>query len=159
MVVSPMNKPDLGYAADFFILVFTVGLLAGCQTWKTMQNRESMDRFERATKVYGSALRWGHFNTAVGYLRSRDGTPLEPTGEFDRDQRAVAYEIQTSTILNEGDEVLLEAKNDYFSANTGMVKTIIDRQHWWRDAEGGHWFLEGEIPEVFIKPGDGGRSN
>ncbi len=132
--------------------LLVIELLTGCET---MRAREAEDRFEQALRVYGAALRWGHYNIATGYLRARDGTPLETPGEFDPNVRVVAYDVKRMTILKEGEETIVDAEIGYFYTNNGTVRTIKDQQHWWYDVEGRHWFLDGRIPAVFLSPGGG----
>ncbi len=131
------------------ITVFlAIGLLTGCQL---LQTREATEGFEENLMDYGASLRWGHFNTAISYMRDPDGTPRQTNGEFNPDLRVVSYRVKSRTIIQLGKEILVDAEIGYFATDSGMVMTIDDRQNWWYDGELKRWFLDGEIPEVLLK--------
>lgn len=119
-------------------------LLAGCATAEKGKRELGL---EAATAAYQSALRWGYFDTAFGYLHpdQRKGKELPP--QF-KDLRVTSYDVvQPPLVAGPGQtEAVQVAKIDYLYEDRQVVKTISDRQVWRYDPKLESWWLASGLP-------------
>lgn len=128
-------------------LAVTALVLSGCAQ---LNMRQKPLLLEDALNAYGSALRWGHANTANSFLRARDGTPLASDSPFRKDLRVAEYRVSTRTPVTDS-EVLVEARLAYMSTTTGTLQQHQDRQLWWYSDDDRRWYLEGAVPPVLLE--------
>ncbi|MTW22334.1 hypothetical protein [Allochromatium palmeri] len=123
--------------------VLALSLLAGCNPVK--QDRLS-DRLQNATNGYQTALRWGYFENAYGYLHpdQRDKTPMPDTLTG---LRLTGYDVIQSPVMDTEAETATQiVAIDYLYEDRQVVKQLKDRQRWRYDAEKNTWWLESGLP-------------
>ncbi|WP_295452538.1 hypothetical protein [uncultured Thiodictyon sp.] len=127
----------------YVVLLLTGLLLGGCST----VDKETPDlSLQAATSAYQSALRWGYFETAFGYLDPalRRGKGL-PAGYGDL--RLTSYEVvqpPMRTGIGEGTQIVAY---DYLHEDRQVVKQLIDRQVWRYDPKIRNWWLVSGLPK------------
>ncbi len=120
--------------------------LAGCASLK---EKRRMDELERSLTTYTSALRWGHYEEAAAYRLHPDKAPVSPLdrGAFEG-IRIISCEI-LERLLNEAQtEAVITLSISYYLEDTGIARSITDRQIWWFDQTQERWFLDGDLPRL-----------
>lgn len=100
---------------------------------------------QAATSGYQSALRWGYFETAFGYVhpdqRKNKGIP-----DVFNQLRVTGYDVAQPPVILEDDSANQVVVIDYLYEDTQIVKRLTDRQHWRWDDQIGTWWLHSGIP-------------
>lgn len=118
-------------------------LFGGC----AITEKETRDlSLVAATSAYQSALRWGYFETAFGYIdpELRRGKGL-PAGYGDL--RLTSYEIVQPLLPAGKGEATQIVAYDYFHEDRQVVKQLIDRQVWRYDPKFKTWWLVSGLPK------------
>ncbi|WP_295590918.1 hypothetical protein [uncultured Lamprocystis sp.] len=120
-------------------------LLASCGT---IEKDKRALGLQAATAAYQSALRWGYFETAYGYLhpdqRKDKSTDLPPVFT---DLRVAGYEVVQPPLMQNPGEAVQVVTIDYLYEDRQVVKTITDRQTWTYDTKLDSWWLSSGIPQ------------
>lgn len=133
-------------ASRVLVALALSGLLPmGCSTI----NHDSRDiSFQAATSGYESALRWGHFETAFGYLDPdlRKDKELPPAL---KGLRVTGYEVLPGPLAaNESEDLATQsAKIDYYYDDRHVLKSLVDRQVWRYDSNLKNWWLTTGLPK------------
>ncbi|MBT4205325.1 MAG: hypothetical protein HOK64_07320 [Proteobacteria bacterium] len=98
--------------------------------------------FEAGTTGYAKNVRYGYFQEALKSVRKRSGNPSDLSLERMNSYRVHTYEVLSSLLVDNGREGLVTVKIDYYSIDTGIIKTVIDRQKWWFGDTTQTWYLE-----------------
>jgi hypothetical protein len=120
-------------------------LLGGCGT---IGNDSRNTSFQAATFGYESALRWGRFESAFGYLdpdlRKDKELPTSLKG-----LRVTGYEIIPAPLAaNESEELATQsAKIDYYYDDRNVLKSLVDHQTWRYDGKLNNWWLTTGLPK------------
>ena len=99
---------------------------------------------EEEMSSYGSAIRWGLFEKAADFQPPEKRTPVNM--DFLKDIHVTSYsptyrsEEDANSIIKQTVEIR------YYREQTGVERTITDRQTWRFDKEKGRWFLESGLP-------------
>lgn len=122
------------------------GLLSmGCST---IDHDSRNISFQAATSGYESALRWGHFETALGYLDpdQRQDKALPPAL---KGLRVTGYEVLPAPLAaNESENLATQsAKIDYYYDDRNVLKSLVDRQVWRYDSNLKNWWLTSGLPK------------
>lgn len=121
------------------VLVSAV-LLAACAT---VEKDKRVLALQAATNGYQSAIRWGYYETAFGYLHPdlRKGKPL-PEGL--KDVRLTGYDVVQPPTMQDEDTAIQVVNVEYLHEDRQVVKRISDRQVWkWDDALDSWWLKSG----------------
>jgi hypothetical protein len=120
-------------------------LLAGCATAEKGKRELGL---EAATAAYQSALRWGYYETAFGYLHpdQRKGKEVPPQL---KDLRVTGYDVvQPPLGVGAGQtEATQVVTIDYLHEDRQVVKTLTDRQVWRYDPKLESWWLSSGLPK------------
>jgi len=121
------------------VLVSAV-LLAGCAT---VEKDKRALALQAATNGYQSAIRWGYYETAFGYLHP-DLRKDKPLPEGLKDVRLTGYDVVQPPTM-QGDDTATQVVNiEYLHEDRQVVKQISDRQVWkWDDALDSWWLKSG----------------
>jgi hypothetical protein len=127
------------------LILWSLGLLlAACST---VQSDKRALALQAATTAYESAMRWGYFETAYGYLHPdlRAGKDLPAVL---KNLRVTGYEVvQPPVVTDKGQAEATQIVNiDYLYEDRQVVKSITDRQVWRYDPRLGTWWLNSGLP-------------
>jgi hypothetical protein len=117
-------------------------LAAGCAT---VEKDKRAVALQAATHGYQSALRWGYYETAFGYLHPdlRKGMTVP---EKLKDLRVTGYDVvQPPTLQDEGTATQI-VSIDYLYEDRQVVKRVTDRQVWKWDEALDSWWLKSGLP-------------
>jgi len=120
-------------------------LLAGCGTIAKDKRALSL---QAATAAYQSALRWGYFETAYGYLHpdQRKGNSKDLPPIF-KDLRVAGYDVVQPPLMQNPGEATQVVTIDYLYEDRQVVKAITDRQTWTYDPKLSSWWLSSGLPK------------
>lgn len=124
-------------------------LSAGCAMVE--QDRRALG-LEAATSGYQSALRWGYYETAVGFLhpdQRKDGG-LPPSLEG---LRITGYDVVQPPLMHDEAKASQVVVIDYFFEDAQVVKRLTDRQVWRWDDQLKTWWLDSGLPRFESAPG------
>jgi hypothetical protein len=143
-----MNPQALGRligASGLAVLAVGSLSLAGCASAEKDKREASL---QAATGAYQSALRWGYFETAYGYVHpdQRQGKDLPP--EL-KNLRVTSYDVVQPPLLTGAaqSEVTQVASIDYLYEDRQVVRTVSDRQVWRYDPKLQSWWLASGLPK------------
>jgi hypothetical protein len=98
-----------------------------------------------ATSGYESALRWGYYETAIGFLhpdqRLGQGFP-----EVFTDLRVTGYEVVQPPVIQADASATQTISIDYVFEDTQVVRQLTDRQVWRWDEQASTWWLHSGLP-------------
>lgn len=142
MLVRRIAPVALALVALGFLLI-----ASGCASYRE-DRRE--DALEAATIAYGAALRWGYYETAVGYLHPEKRKIAEVPKDLPN-IRLTGYEVVQPPIPlgDDGQGVsdrMQMVRIDYLHENTQSVNTLMDRQVWRYEPEAKNWWLYSGLP-------------
>jgi len=117
-------------------------LAAGCG--KVREEGKS-NALEAATSAYGSAIRWGYYETALGYLHPDQRRELPPGLE---DIRVTSYEVVQPPLRQDDDSAIQVVRVEYLHDEVQRVKGLTDRQTWRYDPDTKTWWLHSGLPPL-----------
>ncbi|MEY6431872.1 hypothetical protein ABC977_05545 [Thioalkalicoccus limnaeus] len=136
MFGQAMVKP---LATLFLALVI---LFSGCA--KIEQDKKAM-AIEASTQAYATALRWGYFETAQGYLH-----PERRAQGFDANWgngvRVVGYEVARPLAMSDAVTANQSVLISYLHQDVQRVRTVTDHQIWRYDEATKAWWLDSALP-------------
>ncbi|MBK1722403.1 hypothetical protein CKO23_09110 [Thiocystis violacea] len=118
--------------------------IAGCSPVKKDKMAVTL---QNATNAYQSALRWGYFENAFGFV--------DPAKRQDKDMpealediRLTGYDVVQAPVMKEDSNTALQiVKIEYLHQDRQVVKTLTDRQLWRYDEAEKKWWLESGLPK------------
>lgn len=120
--------------------VVAVLLLPGCG--KVREEGKS-NALEAATAAYGSAIRWGYYETALGYLHPDKRVEMPASLE---DIRVTSYDVVQPPLRQDGESATQVVRIEYLHDDVQRVKNLTDRQTWRYDPEAKGWWLHSGLP-------------
>jgi hypothetical protein len=124
-----------------FILVL---LIVGCAGIET---RKQMSLFDKTTRAYGRAIRWGQYEEAFAFKRLADEDDNLPDFAEYRQVRVTSYKIKKTRISEDFSKVLQIVDIQYYRMSNVTVKNFIDHQKWEYNEEEDRWYLTSELPD------------
>ena len=120
----------------------------GCAKMKDAikDDRRSL-QYDDTIKAYLSAIRWGYFDIAEGFIRPRDDVaPPALDYEFLERIRISRYDLRNQRPTGPN-EVHVVVTWSFYHTDYGTVKTFTDRQLWWYQEDEKNWYLDGSLPD------------
>ena len=127
-------------AVSVFVVVVAL-LLGACNPIATVQKRERLTTLESATNTYRKLMRWGHFDQAAQYLRTRDGELPAPDFEAMEHYRVTNFSFSDQLLSDTRTDAKVVAYIEYYNIDTGVAASVRDTQFWWYDEEQERWYL------------------
>lgn len=126
----------------FLLIAFA---LSACQS---NNSRKTVETLNFTTKNYGQFIRWRAYDEAANHIRHRDGRAANTDTQSLQEIRVTKYQILTVAIDDEKQEATVNAEITYYHERVNSVKTVTDKQLWWKDDESNSWFLDGMLPDL-----------
>lgn len=123
--------------------ILCCGLLAGCLPHREDTRFAALDT---SVKAFAKMMRWGEYDSAAEYLRSRDGKPAEVSLAQFRSLRITRFEVANQTLATAEDEAQAHYRIEYYREESGIVHSSQYDQSWWYDAELKRWFCDSALP-------------
>jgi hypothetical protein len=125
------------------LAVFLTGLSSGgCAVVEKDRRAVAL---QAATHGYQSALRWGYYETALGFLHPNQ----RETGELPEafaELRVTGYDVTQPPIVQADDSAHQVVVIDYLFEDAQVVKQLTDRQVWRWDEVTNTWWLHSGLP-------------
>lgn len=139
------------------IVIMTLVLLAGCNGTGVKSRLKSLDE---SINAYAQALRWGRYDDAQQFHKTRDGERIALDEHVMADIRVTGYSVRETSFDEEGDSADVQAEFKYFITSRGTLHTKVVPQTWWYDDDGKRWFLDSGLPDFTpVKPGERDSAN
>lgn len=118
-------------------------LLAGCGA---VEKDKRAVGLQAATNGYQSALRWGYYETAYGFVHPdlRKGKTLDPLFEG---LRLTGYDVAQPLTMQDKDSATQTVMIEYLYEDRQVVKRFSDRQLWRWDEKLDSWWLQSGLPK------------
>jgi hypothetical protein len=137
---APGRMPGFG---PLLLAVLLTGLSGvGCAVVE--KDRRAL-ALQAATNGYQSALRWGYYETALGFLhpdQRKSGELPEAFAEL----RVTGYDVTQPPVVQADDSATQVVVIDYLFEDAQVVKQLTDRQVWRWDAVTNTWWLDSGLP-------------
>lgn len=135
----PLSMP----LASILCAILAALLLSGCGA---VEKDKRAIGLQAATNGYQSALRWGYYETAYGFVHPdlRKGKPLDAV--FDR-LRLTGYDIAQPLTMPDKDSATQTVVIEYLYEDRQVVRQLSDRQLWRWDEKLGSWWLHSGLPK------------
>ncbi len=124
---------------------YKLSLILACLVMTGCPHDTHFMKMEERLSQYGAALRWGSWETAS------DFQPVAERGRLDlpylKNIHVTSYDPVYREELKGSDVIRQNVEIRYYFEQTGVEKTITDRQTWRYDNEKGQWFLLSGLPD------------
>ena len=138
------NKYFIKLSVLKVVLCFCIMFFLGCATYKDQQQ---LDTFEKTTDSYELAIRWGYFEMAYKFIKTKNNEKQEPTFKKFDDIKVTSYEVQRINISENKQSVKQTVEIQYYKINQLIQKTLTDRQSWEYDVAEQKWYLHSGLPD------------
>ena len=141
--VTPLKKEAemVKFIAKWIVLML---LVMGCASLG--DEKENWLEFDKTSRAYLRALRWGEFEAAYAFKRRPAIDAKIPDFEDLTDVRVTSYRVK-QTIISENEMKVMQIVDfQYYRMRNVTVRTITDRQKWEYDEEKERWYLLSELP-------------
>jgi len=122
------------------LLLGTSLLLAACAS---IERDKRAVALQAATNGYQSAIRWGYYETAFGYLHPdlrKDKAPPESL----KDVRLTGYDVIQPPSIQTDETAIQVVDIEFLFEDRQVVKRLTDRQVWkWDEALDSWWLMSG----------------
>lgn len=118
-------------------------LLAGCGVVEKDQRAVGL---QAATNGYQSALRWGYYDTAYGFLPPNLRKDRSLDSAF-VGLRLTGYDVMQPPTMLDRDTATQIVAIDYLYSDRQIVKQLVDRQLWRWDEKEHVWLLASGLPK------------
>ena len=134
--------------ARAIVIACLVVAVGGCAR---VDNERRAEGLETALQRYAKMLRWGEYEEAGKLIRFRDREPVQVDYAALRQVRVTGYEVVERIVTPELQEARVLARISYTPLDSGVVRTLDDRQLWYYDEEQKFWFLDDDLPTFDLK--------
>lgn len=117
-------------------------LLTGCGT---VEKDKRAIGLQAATHGYQSALRWGYYETAYGFVHP-DLRKDKPLNDLFNGLRLTGYDVVQPPTLQDKDSATQIVTIEYLHEDRQVVKRLSDRQLWRWDEKLDYWWLQSGLP-------------
>lgn len=121
-------------------------VLSGCGSLPSIGGEKRALSLDASVETYRKVIRWGYYEEAAKYLRTRDGSGADPDLARAARYRVTRYEVGDRLIADTGEEARVIAHIEYYEIDSGVINSMRDDQYWWYDAETRRWFLGSGLP-------------
>jgi hypothetical protein len=133
------TKPGLVSAAcALAVLIFA----SGCASYREDRRQDAL---EAATNGYAAALRWGYYETVVGYLHPDKRKVAEVPKSLTK-IRVTRYDVVQPFIPSGDEDRVQVVQIDYLHEDVQSVHSLTDRQTWRYEPAGKTWWLYSGLP-------------
>jgi outer membrane murein-binding lipoprotein Lpp len=120
-------------------------LLAGCAT------NQRTDLLSNTLNAYGSALRWGDFQSAAQFIdpKQRAEHPISKLDQSRYEQVKVSeYDAGNGPVPAGEGQVQQIVHIGLINVHTQSERSIVDHQTWHYDDKTKHWWLTSGLPDI-----------
>ena len=122
----------------------SIALIIGCASFGEVKQ---MDLLEQRTKNYETALRWGRYEIASAFIKSKVTTHITDSLDGLKQIKITSYKLLARNFLENNEEAEQKVEIKFYNIDNLIEKTIIDHQTWIFNKELENWFLSSGLPE------------
>ena len=135
------------------MLLAAAFVLGGCALVKGPGAERRDKAFAESIETYRKLIRWGYFEEAAQYLKSKDGEPLPiPNLDAYRKYKVTGYDVGEQVANDDGSEARVMAQIEFYEVDSHVAGSVRDVQHWWYDEEARRWYLNSPLPTFSVGP-------
>lgn len=121
--------------------------IGGCASAKNRADDQRNMALTKATENYRKLIRWGYFEEASRYFRTRnDELPAPDLANF-APWTVTGYDMGEVRAGDTANEARILARIDFYRKDTRIVSKVRDEQLWWYDTTQKSWFLGTPMPD------------
>jgi hypothetical protein len=119
-------------------------LVPGCTT---ISDRLTMNKFSEASRAYGEAILWSHFEAANLYRKSGGDADKPPDFEKLKTIKVAMYDVKQIDLAEDKRHVNQVVEIKYYKLDNMIIKTVRDEQLWEYDPKENSWYLSSDLPQ------------
>lgn len=124
------------------LVVLAASLIGGCATYREDRRQDAL---EAATTAYATALRWGYYETAIGYLHPDKRRVVDVPKDLPN-IRVTRYDVVQPPIPSGELTAVQVVQIDYLHVDTQRMRSLGDRQEWRYEPATKTWWLYSGLP-------------
>lgn len=121
--------------------------LAGCAITKSQADSRRNTALTKATENYQKLIRWGLFEAASRYVKTREGESVVPDLAVFAPWSVTKYTMGEVRRGTDPYEVHIAASIEFYRKDTRIIANLRDEQLWWYDIVLESWFLGTSMPD------------
>ncbi len=119
-------------------------LVPGCAS---VSDRLTMNKFSEASKAYGEAILWSHYEAANLYRKSGGAASKPPDFEKFKNIKVAMYDVKQIDLSEDKRHVSQVVEIKYYKQDNMIIKTVRDEQMWEYDPDENRWYLSSGLPQ------------
>lgn len=120
--------------------------LTACSNVPGISKQVRSSDFNKAIETHAKLMRWGYYDEAAAYLRTQDGSLIDPELARIARYRISSYDVISRLVADTGREGRVVILVEYYEIDSGRLDTLRYEQFWWHDEETDRWFLGSPLP-------------
>lgn len=133
----------------FLLLLF----VPGCAS---VSDQLAMSKFSEASRAYGEAILWSHFEVANLYRKPGGDVGQPPDLEKLKSIKVAMYDVKQINLAKDKRHVSQVVEIKYYQLDDMIIKTVRDKQLWEYDPKAKSWYLSSGLPQFKYKATDNG---
>jgi len=125
-------------------LAMSIALIIGCVSYGEVKQ---MDMLEQRTKNYETALRWGRYEIASAFIKSKVTNNLTDNLDGLKQIKITSYKLLGRNFLENNEEAEQKVEIKFYNIDNLIERTIINHQTWIFHKDFGNWFLSSGLPD------------
>lgn len=125
-------------------LAMSLVLFIGCASYG---EHKQLDLLDERTEHYETALRWGRYEIARAFIRSKVPGRIAENPDGLNQIKITSYKLLGRNVFEDNKEAEQKVEIRFYNIDNLIEKTIIDNQTWIFDKDLGTWFLSSGLPD------------
>lgn len=125
-------------------LAMSIALIIGCASYG---ERKQMDMLEQRTGNYETALRWGRYELARAFIKSKGTAHVKDNLDGLKQIKITSYKLLGRNFLENKEEAEQKVEIRFYNMDNLIERTIIDHQTWIFNYDLENWFLSSGLPD------------
>ena len=125
------------------VILLIAVLLLGCAA---VTDQVRMKKYDEATRAYGEAIVWGHFEAASLFLKDDGGTTPPPDLQKLENFKVASYDVKNVKRSEDKAQITQIVEIKYYKRSQMIVTSIRDEQVWEYDSDQRSWLLKTGLP-------------
>ena len=125
-------------------LVIAMALILGCASYG---ERKQLDMLEQRTGNYETALRWGRYELASAFIKSKENAHVTVNLDGLKQIKITSYKLLGRNLLANNVEAEQKVEIRFYNMDNLIERTIIDHQTWIFNYDVENWFLTSGLPD------------
>lgn len=119
------------------VLALLAPLLTACES---LQRKDQASRLQTSLKTYAASVRWDNLDTALGFLRPREGSAQPPRGLDGL--KVTGYAIRVNNVNEDSNEAEVTITFTYYFQDQGRLASVDQTEVWYYDDPSSAWVMD-----------------